>query len=1403
MNERSIPNLLTRLWGLAAPRSQRDTPDKPNPDQAYRWLELGTSRIAIPEDGLAYPALVQAAACIRRNEFALAIRQLDRAWRLAPDLASAIGPIYGRLLMEHAADYKAALAVLRHAQAVDPRPDTESLAIKAMLGAEDVESASSALQNALRSYCTDIGSPLAKAARELLSLAPDHAAGWVGLTPTRRLVGQILGSDPGDTVRLESSDGSVAMDLKIELKSGWGLFGCELQAAAATKLLEITHNGKTVFGSGQCMPADMGLDGRATIQGDSITGWVRLGNVPEFSPQIRVVDARSNQALGQTQPDPYGRSRRAFAIKLKQSGLKGDTFKVEAELPDSSWCLLPDAPLLTGKSIVVRPTLSTSSHMPVVTAPQDWARDVTKRPVDVVIPVYLGLQQTIECIESVLAHSDAEIDVIVVNDASPDAEVVAAIEKYATAGKISLLTNTTNLGFAASVNRAIQANPNHDVVVLNSDTWVPQGWLDRLRNAAYSAPDIGTVTPLTNDGTITSYPQAGGPCTSEEAALLDRFSNQANHGRVVELPVAVGFCMYLRRDCIADTGELDHRVFGKGYGEETDFCLRAAQKGWKHVLAADLFVLHSRGVSFGQRSAALQERSQRLLSVRHPDFAKRLETFAKIDGVRPIRRALAEARLLGEYHRFVLIVSLALRGGVNRFVGDRCAALKRDGYTPVVLRPIYETDDCELQVELPGVNDLRFSLPHEQASLIELLQRCKFEHIELQHFLGLPGTTVETILQLGSPYDIYVHDYVWFCPQITLIDKSGRYCGEPDVATCERCVADIGSNLTENITVSSLRQRSERWLTGARKTVAPSKDAADRLLRHFPGLKIDVKPIEQSLVARPKAVAVSGRIRVALVGAIGIHKGFEVLLACAKDAETRDLPLEFTIIGYSKHDQPLIDTGRVFITGGYAEQEFPELLRREQPNIILLPSVWPETWSYTLTYALASGLPIVAFDIGAIAERLKELGTGVLLPLESTPQHINDALIQLCGAEKTDKQADLKNKDVVPGDHSEPRGAAAITPSAGDGKASRAGDPVAPIDDPNEVTASVKPMPVGAGLYLFSVRSGTPSNVKIGAETLRLPAMHVSVGPGTPSHKVEFIPSNSVNGNWLTKPGDLLIAKVASPGAMLFMTTSRLRGGPELAVRFQKLEGEDVPMTSSKPTAPAVPAEPATVPKRAPALPSQPAIAAAPALPVPSLATADVSPPVATPPDPNAVRVQVGMHIRAKGDMTFSDVPWAGRLGKGHWVESFFLAPLDHLSEQDVEYKGLTSSGFESPWLSNSTACGTRGMNLPLIGFAIRLKTPEKRKQFECEYFGYFQSGVVVGPLKNGTPCRSTMANDALEGIQVRIRRRSLNAESAAHKASSQGHPKSISFGRYRDDKEDDISSIAMRRRPKPPSTIQ
>jgi glycosyltransferase involved in cell wall biosynthesis len=136
-----------------------------------------------------------------------------------------------------------------------------------------------------------------------------------------------------------------------------------------------------------------------------------------------------------------------------------------------------------------------------------------------------------------------------------------------------------------------------------------------------------------------------------------------------------------------------------------------------------------------------------------------------------------------------------------------------------------------------------------------------------------------------------------------------------------------------------------------------------------------------------------------VVGGIGKHKGYDVLLACARDAARRSLPLEFVLVGHSIDDARLLATERVFITGPFRAEEIVALIRAQHADLGFVPSVWPETWCLSLGDIWRAGLPAVAFDLGAPAERIRRTGRGFVLPFGLISSSINKALLAAAGAD--------------------------------------------------------------------------------------------------------------------------------------------------------------------------------------------------------------------------------------------------------------------------------------------------------------------------------------------------------------------------------------------------------------------
>ena len=921
-----------------------------------------------------------------------ALRWLERAYRLLPNDGTVALALAGALMqagsgLSRAADLFEMLA-RRHALS----EAWAGLAACARLMG-DTERSILATAAALR---TSVPTPTL----QVLAAAVARTAGlpgWCGLDGDGRVH---VGMARAVQIRL---DGAVVRPAwsggKARLPAGW-------RAAA---VLDVDCEGAPCLGSPLGVAAIIAVEGVVEARNCGLQGWAWHPADPERDPVLTV----QGRAVLATAPAadvvsdrPLVRPRRFTlpAEAVAQDGAVAVLTPAGRHLAGSPLDPATETRTAAALARAVQCSMAAPSHASILAdaaMPRAVRPAARPRPVDVVVPAYRGRTETLACLHSVLATVPRGTRVWVIDDASPEPDLVAALEALARVKRIRLIRLPENRGFPAAANAGLRACAPRDAVLLNSDTLVPPGWLGRLQAAAYATPDIGTVTPLSNDATVLSYPDPdGGNPVPDQAATVatDALAQQANADAVADIPTGVGFCLYLRRHCLEEAGLFREDCFGQGYGEENDLCLRARHLGWRSVAALGVFVAHVGGQSFGAARRHLMRRNIAVLNRLHPGYDALIAAHIAADPLAPARRRMDALRWGAGRSRAgaVILVTHGGGGGVDRVVAERGAAHAAAGLRPVVLRPgAPGRNACRVEAADAPYPNLTYAVPDELPELAQLLRPDRPRHLELHHLLGHDHAVLRLGRLLRLPVDLFVHDYAWFCPRIALVSTGRRYCGEPEVAGCEACVADLGSMLQEDITVPALLARSAADLASARQVVAPSTDAATRIRRHFPGVAPTVQSWEGDAAPPTMPMPSAAVRRVCIVGAIGLEKGYEVLLACARDARARSLPIEFVVVGYTADDQRMLDAGPVFITGEYAEADAAALIREQAAHLAFLPSVWPETWCFALSRAWEAGLAVAAFDLGAQAERIRRTGRGWLLPLGLPTRSVNDALLRL------------------------------------------------------------------------------------------------------------------------------------------------------------------------------------------------------------------------------------------------------------------------------------------------------------------------------------------------------------------------------------------------------------------------
>lgn len=660
-----------------------------------------------------------------------------------------------------------------------------------------------------------------------------------------------------------------------------------------------------------------------------------------------------------------------------------------------------------------------ASTLPVTT-PAGARSQPASDTVDIIVPVYRGLADTQLCVQSVLASEVATpYRLIVINDCSPEPEVTAWLREAAAAdARITLLENTENHGFVGTVNRGMRESTHNDVLLLNSDTEVANDWLDRLRAAAWrptaEGATAGTVTPFSSNATICSYPDfcRDNPLPEgHTTASIDRLFAQANPGQSVDVPTGVGFCMYIRRDCLDAVGLFDEEHFGKGYGEENDFCQRALRQGWRSLHALDTYVLHTGGVSFGESKSPREQAAMETLRRLHPDYEQQVQGFVRRDPARAARLAVDWLRATdGGRKSVVLAVQHQRGGGTERHVlelaehlADAVAfvSLKPAGTHHVVLQlvarePKAGADNNANDAGEPAMAwcfsqnwQARFDLNDEQDTLLQVLKAMGVAHVHYHHLLGHHRLIWELPALLGVGYDFTSHDFYSHCTHITLTGSDNRYQVDAQGECCGGTHPPSMPALVENI--DTWRIRNRLFLQQARFVLAPSLDTASRMRQHFPTAQIrcaphtDIDPAALG-VPQPRALAAGQPLRIAVIGALSIIKGADILEETARLARKAGLPLEFHLIGYGYRHLQTAPATALKVHGQYREEALPGLLQRIAPDLVWFPALWPETYSYTLSAALQANLPVVVPDLGAFAERVANRPWSWVHPWDASAQ---------------------------------------------------------------------------------------------------------------------------------------------------------------------------------------------------------------------------------------------------------------------------------------------------------------------------------------------------------------------------------------------------------------------------------
>lgn len=600
--------------------------------------------------------------------------------------------------------------------------------------------------------------------------------------------------------------------------------------------------------------------------------------------------------------------------------------------------------------------------------------------VDIIIPIYNGYEY-LKKLFSTIEYTKIKHRLIVINDFSSDERVGLFLNGLKN-DNIIIVNNTANLGFVKSVNKGLTV-AEHDVVLLNSDVELPHDWLERLMAPIVkNRGGIASSTPFSNAGGICSFPDI---LVNNKMPLGCNVDEIDDCFKVVsplysKIPCGVGYVMGMNIDVIKIIGFFDDATFGRGYGEEVDWCKRAEKSGFTSVIVEDLFVFHKETSSFNsEEKMKLIAEHDLILNNKYSNFLEDAKKYIDTDPNYPIKQyalmnvSIRESSFLKVYfsHDWGGGAEIYLQKILDKDNSDNISTMtivyKRTGAIETVFRyanyrSVWSFNNYDDLFDFLNRINVKEMIINELVSF-EKLYKLLGKIIEYKHTKGI-------ILQLN------LHDYYCICPALELLNNDDKYCNPNNsLERCNKCKKDKYSRI-KDVDMSLWRNKWKELLSECDKIVCYSKCSETILFNVYGNnLKTNIVPHKVEYIQSiKKQYNHRHTINIGIPGAVSVCKGLNVIRDMQKEITNNNLDIKLTIIGISSFNIQGVE-----ITGRYEPPELGKLIMNNEIDVLFIPSIWPETFSFTTEEAIKTELPVVVFDIGAQAERVHKYKNGLVI----------------------------------------------------------------------------------------------------------------------------------------------------------------------------------------------------------------------------------------------------------------------------------------------------------------------------------------------------------------------------------------------------------------------------------------
>ncbi len=599
----------------------------------------------------------------------------------------------------------------------------------------------------------------------------------------------------------------------------------------------------------------------------------------------------------------------------------------------------------------------------------------------VIVPVFGGEASLRRCLDGLARSAHLNPDQVwVIEDCPADPAVSTAVREICRTQGFRLLSRAFNAGFSAAVNSALRVIPPGDVILLNSDTIVCDDWVSRLQSVAYSANDIATVTPISNNGELLSHPtpmQASPFHSAESVSLLDQLCRKSRF-RPVAIPTGVGFCLFIRADAREAAGEFDELRFGRGYGEETDYCLRLSAAGWRHVAAPNVFVGHEGSVSFGAERALLAARNVQTLYATYPTHGDDYAAWLAEDPLAAVRRDLqaqAMPRLLTTVGIGEIVVGA--RAGViallkqidqDALLADEAslgAAMLHDAGLPAAYLSASH-DRVELQfLNVPLLDRVSYPPPSLKKTLFSALAAARVRTVVVQ---SLTPSVLAWLEACPASFRLVfsLEDASGYCPRGSATVEHGRRCESAQTATdCDACVARLGPASVAPAGTAAWRSRVHAQLGRAKRILAGDADLGRSYLKHFPDRPVELSDAAAAWVSPAELIRRFGPdASFAVIGSDSVEAGAVNLCDVLLESFRLAPEVRFILLGQRFARERLEAFENVAFVSNPEQPGLADMLRQHGCRALLVTSLAPGAELPWTPVARMLGLPLVKVVCG-------------------------------------------------------------------------------------------------------------------------------------------------------------------------------------------------------------------------------------------------------------------------------------------------------------------------------------------------------------------------------------------------------------------------------------------------------